>query len=391
MARKTLSDRGVAALKARAKRYFYPDPQLTGHYVRVSPDGTKVFYTQARGPDGKQKWVAIGAADTLAIEEAREQARAVLRRIRAGQSAREEVPDTFRAVAESFLQRHVRAQGLISAGEVERVIRKHVFPVWGDRPFTDIRRVDIAKLLDGIEDRSGPRMADLTLAHLRKMASWFENRDDNYISPYRRGMRRASGTARARVLDDRELVAVWRAAEANGAFGAFVRLALLTAQRKDKIATMKWEDICDGVWKIRTKAREKGTAGELALPPAAVDIIRARPRMGDNPFVFAGRGNWPFNIWTKGKRRLDKASGVSGWTIHDLRRTARSLLSRAGVQPHICERTLGHKLQGVEAVYDRHSYRVEMGAALRKLAGLIDAIVNPRENVVVMTKRSKRR
>ena len=61
MARKTLTDRGVAALKPRAKRYFYADPELTGHYVRVSESGAKVFYAAARGgPDGKQTWVQVG-------------------------------------------------------------------------------------------------------------------------------------------------------------------------------------------------------------------------------------------------------------------------------------------------------------------------------------------
>ena len=67
-----------------------------------------------------------------------------------------------------------------------------------------------------------------------------------------------------------------------------------------------------------------------------------------------------------------------GWTVHDLRRTARSLMSRAGVRPDIAERVLGHAIKGVEGVYDRHSYREEKAHALKALAGLIENILRPR-------------
>ena len=68
---------------------------------------------------------------------------------------------------------------------------------------------------------------------------------------------------------------------------------------------------------------------------------------------------------------------MAHWTIHDLRRTARSLLSRAGVRPDISERVMGHAIVGVEGVYDRHRYDVEKAHALQALADLIDRILNP--------------
>src|SRR5262249_14724639 len=156
---------------------------------------------------GKQVWTTIGAADVLTIDEARELAREIIKRVRAGLSAHEDRPESFRAVTENFLARHVRAQGLITAGEIERSLRIYVLPTWGDRPFAEIRRADVSKLLDGIEDKHGARMADMVLAILRKMANWQEARDDDYVSPYTRGMRRTSGKARARIriLDDDEI------------------------------------------------------------------------------------------------------------------------------------------------------------------------------------------
>lgn len=75
------------------------------------------------------------------------------------------------------------------------------------------------------------------------------------------------------------------------------------------------------------------------------------------------------------------------WTIHDLRRTARSLMSRAGVLSEHAERVMGHAIGGVEGVYDRHSYFDEKADVLARLAALIDSIVHPRANVVAMKKR----
>src|SRR5262249_19521398 len=154
-----------------------------------------------------------------------------------------------------------------------------------------IRRSDVAALLDEVEDDHGARQADYVLAIVRGVMNWYATRHDDYVPPIVRGMRRTNPKerARSRILTDDEIRAVWKAAEANGAFGALVRLLLLTAQRRDKVVSMRWHDIAlDGTWTIPVEAREKGTAGELMLPEMALDIIRAQPHLGDNPYVLAG-------------------------------------------------------------------------------------------------------
>jgi integrase len=396
--RKSLTDKGVTALKPRAARYAFPDPEMRGHYVRVQPSGAKSFVAVTLDPHGKQVWATIGPCDVLSIKEARTRARTAIQRIRDGKLPFEQ-PDkaeTFQDVAEQWLKRHVRAKGLRSEGEVTRLLHAHAYPAWKGRPFLAVRRSDVAALLDEVEDDHGARQADYVLAIVRGVMNWYATRHDDYVPPIVKGMRRTNPKerARARTLDDGELRAVWKAAEANGTFGALVRLLLLTAQRRDKVVSMKWADIStDGVWSIPAEAREKGTAGELALAPMALGIIRTQPRLGDNPYVLAGRGNGHINGFSKAKRQLDaKLPKLPQWQLHDLRRTARSLLSRAGVRPEVAERTLGHTRQGVEAVYDRHSFFNEKADALQRLAALIDGIVNPRENVVpIQRKRSKRR
>ncbi len=157
---------------------------------------------------------------------------------------------------------------------------------------------------------------------------------------------------------------------------------LLTAQRREKIRSMKWSELKDGVWTLPREPGEKTNAGVLRLPRLALDIIEAREREADNPFVFPGRATGkPFNSFSQGKVELDAelTEPIPNWTLHDLRRTAKSLMARAGVTPHVSERVLGHTIKGVEGTYDRHGYEAEKAHALEALAALVERIINPPE------------
>ena len=395
--RKTLSDKGVAALKPRASRYTFPDPELRGHYVRVQPGGAKSFVAVALNPDAKQIWTTLGPADVLTIDEARGKARDAIKRVRAGLPALEAPPTkpaTFQDIAEQWLARHVRPNQLRSEKEITRLLRVHVFPAWGGRPFLGIRRSDVAALLDHVQDHHSARQADYVLNVVRSVMNWYATRHDDYVPPIVRGMRRENpgAQARARILGDDELRTIWKAAEANATFGGIIRLCLLTAQRRTKVAAIRWHDITiDGEWTIPKESREKDTAGSLVLPEAALAVMRAQPRIGDNPYVFAGRGDGRFAGFSQAKARFDAKlpAAMPAWVLHDLRRTARSLLSRAGIRPDIAERVMGHAIAGVEGVYDRHSYRDEKADALTRLAALVGSIVDPPPaNVTAMRQRA---
>ena len=127
-----------------------------------------------------------------------------------------------------------------------------------------------------------------------------------------------------------------------------------------------------------------------------VDRWKSEER-GDNPYVFAGRlKDSHVAGFSKLKPKLDtaisKALGapVAPWVLHDLRRTARSLMSRAGVEADIAERVLGHAIPGVQGIYDRHSYAAEKANALARLADLIGQIVAPAGGNVVPIRRKGR-
>jgi len=149
--RKTLTDAGVKALSPRTTPY--PDPELPGHYIRVRPTGIKTFVAVARAQSGKQIWHTIGPSTLYTIEQAREKAREAIKAIRDGRDRAG--PETFEAVAENWFTRHVEKEKLISTSKVRSCLDRQLIPAWRGRDFTSIRRTDVAKLLDSVEDASG--------------------------------------------------------------------------------------------------------------------------------------------------------------------------------------------------------------------------------------------
>ena len=378
MATRTLTDKTIETLKPKPTRYAVPDPKLAGHYVRINPTGTKMFVAVMRDPNGKQIWHTIGNTQLHSIEEARDLARAAMKAIKGGQDRRG--PKSVQTVAGEWFGRHVVAKRLITEREIKRILDNNIVPAWGGRDFESIRRGHIVELLDQIEDNNGPSAADATLKVVRSICNWYATRHENYNSPIVRGMQRVNQKERerSRILSDDEIRSVWKAAEGNGTFGAIVRLLLLTAQRRTTVAAMKWEHINGDTWSIPNDNRRlKGTGGDLVLPEMALDIIKAQPRFASSPYVLSGRFDGThFGNFGHGKSNFDaKLPPMPEWNLHDLRRTARSLMSRAGVLPHNAERVLGHVQGGVAGIYDRHAYKEEKGQALKMLAGLIENIL----------------
>ena len=402
--RQVLTDKMIADLPRKAKPYFYGDPEMPRHGVRVVPGGPPhSFYVVARSPGGRQRWKKIGdTGAALPIKEAREKARHVIERIAQGLEPEEPVPvvkDSVADVCANYLKLHVEKNKILTAPDIRRMLSNYVLPAWGKRVFTDLKRSDVTALLDHIEavglgkkkkSRGAPkgsrsRQADQVLALLTAIGRWHQGRVDDWTCPYA-GMKRRvlkDDRARSRQLDDDELRAVWLAAEKLGADGAFFQVALLCAQRREKVVTMKWSAIApDGTWTIpRLSNREKNTADKLRLPRQALDILKRVPRFAGNDYVFVS-GRSKTKTKTKNiadaKAALDEASGVTGWVTHDLRRNARSLMKRAGVDTEVAELVLGHRLlkSAVQKVYDVSEPDYEaMAEAVQAAANLLDRIV----------------
>jgi integrase len=350
--RKGLTDKQVAALPRKTKRYALPDPVQPGLVLRIPPKGPISFVAVARYPKGKQAWHTVATTGTHGIDEARALARAAVRRVKAGLPPSETTPpppQSVAAITTLWLERKVDGEGHRSAYEQRRILNRYILPRIGSRIFNNLRRSEIALLLDAIADRHGRPQADAALRVLTSVASWWATRDDTYQAPFVRGMRRSPPARRDRILDDGEIRTLWSTADSFGSLGALLKLALMTAQRREKLFTMAWTDIdANGVWLIPRQAREKGVGGALKLPRLALEIIHQQPRVGS--YVLTPR---PHN---RTLQRFRKETGATGWTVHDLRRTARSLSSRAGVQTEISERVLGHAVGPIQQTYDVHAY-----------------------------------
>jgi integrase len=372
---KRLTEEGIARLKAPAgKQVDYRDAGMPGLVLRVNYGGAKIWRAAHRKPgkDGNryESAVKIGRWPHLGVAEARDKARRVLADLADPAKAADET--TFGQVIESYLARH--AKGLRTARFIEWALRKYVLPHWEHKRFASIRRSDIKTLRDGIESQ---RQGDLVLSYIRVMMNEYAKDHDDYVSPIVRGMGRykIADHRRSRVLGDDEIRALWKVASQLGAFGALCQFLLLTAQRLGVALAMTWDQVVDGAWVIPKLDRAKGTGEVLTLPKLALEIIAAQPRLRAEPRVFLAGG---VAVHKKAIDQLMRAElgDLPPWRIHDLRRSARSLMARVGVPRDHAEMVLGHRVGSqVMQTYDRYSYRDEKAAALRALARGVARIV----------------
>jgi Arm DNA-binding domain/Phage integrase family/Phage integrase central domain len=383
-----------------AERTVYWDESLSGFGLMVTRAGHRSFVAQYRANGLSRRYTL---KDVLSLKEARKEARAVLGSVARGhdpvaERRREamEATNTLTAIAEDYLARE--AKRLRSIAERRRIFQRYIYPKLGARQIDSIRRSDIIRLLDRIEDESGPAMADYVLAMLRRLMGWHASRDDEFRSPIVRGMARTKPRERARqrMLSDDELRAVWRAAETAGtAYGHLLRFILLTATRLREAANMRRDEILPGGdWLIPGSRYKNKRDFLLPLSDAAKAALAQVPQIGRKGWVFSTDGQTPISGFSKFKERFDekilavrrkadpKAEPLPNWVVHDLRRTARSLMSRAGVDPDHAERARGHTIAGIRGTYDLHQYRDEKKRAFEALATQVERIVNPQPNVV---------
>lgn len=378
--------------------------------VRVSPKGAKTFLVMPRIPvSGTQRKtrarIVLGRFPEMSLEKAFEKAHAAYREAKAGRNIakpeQKPIGDRFEGALQNFLAE--RVNGTRSAKETKRHFDVYVLPYWRDRPMRSLKRRDVKELLREIANKKvgdglgGAVQADRVLTSVRRFFNWYLTEDDEFTSPVVRGMNLTNTRKRARhrVLTDAEIRAVMVTAPQQGAFGALVKGLLLTAQRRNEVAFLGRSEIGDvvvngaahrDVWTIPEARYKTKRTHVVPLSKAAKELIEAQPivktERGDSDLVFTLNGDNPVSNISRCKAKFDKAmlkclgaKEMPNWTLHDLRRTAKTLMQRAGVRPDISERVLGHVIEGVEGTYDRYDYLREKREALEALAGLVDLIV----------------
>ena len=380
----------ATAIDGKDRTIFW-DQAMSGFGLMVTAAGSRSYVVQYRA--GRSSRRLTIDAGKLSLDEARKEARKTLGSVAKGGDPLAERraklaagADTLQSITEEYLARE--GKKLRSYAQRRAVLERLVFPKIGARQINEIKRREIRQLLDHVEDTAGPAQADIVLAFLSKIFNWHAIQSDDFHSPIIKGMARHKGTARERILTDDELRAVWQTAEAStGPWGAFIRFLLLTCTRRNEAARMVWTEVVGTDWTIPSSRYKTAVDVTLPLSQAARGVLAAIPRFQNCPYVFTNDGRSPISGFSRSKKAFDQVCGVKGWTLHDLRRTARSLMSRAGVNPDHAERSLGHKIKGVRGTYDRHAYQAEMLRAFEALAQQIDRIVNPTANVVQITGR----
>jgi integrase len=363
------------------ERTVYWDATLPSFGLAVTERGAKSYVIQYRSGRISRRYTINSV---LGLEDARREARAVLGQVARGhdpvlerRKASDAGRNTLRAVCERYL---VREGGkLRTTAKRQANLERLVYPVLGDRQIDDIKRSDINALLDDIEDLRGAAMADQVLATLRRIANWHAIRDDQFRTPFVRGMarRKPEERERDRILNDDELRAVWRTAEVfPSPWGQFIRFLLLTACRRTEASAMTWSELSGDKWTIPKERYKTGVEVTLPLSTAAMKVLAEIPRIKDCEYVFTTDARHPISGFSTFKLKFDVACGVKDWRLHDLRRTSRSLLSRTGVNADIAERCMGHTLSAVRGVYDKYHYIPEMRVAFESLAAQINAVLN---------------
>jgi len=389
MACTKLTKHQIDAQQPSAKDLYLWDTSPPGFGVRVRPSGAKTFvysYRAGGGRSARKSRHTIGRYGKITLEQARNQAQQLAGHVAAGRNPSadraaqrlEKARDrqTFAVVADEFIERYARDRNR-TWREYARILDHNVKPRIGNRPIHELTRRDVVGLLDHVADNSGAVMADHVLAVVRKLCNWHAARDDEFRSPIVMGMARTRprDVARDRILTDDEIRAIFGALDsASYPFAPLIKLMFFTAQRRQEVAEARWDELHDGMWTIPAERYKTKRPNVVPLPEAACAIIGMLPRLG--PLVFTTSGTTPFSGFSKAKRHLDEVSGVSDWRLHDIRRTARTLMVRIGVRPDIAERVLGHAIPGVAGVYDRYDYIKEKGDALEALASEIELIVN---------------
>ena len=377
MARKKLSALSIPTLSPGN----WPDTVTPGLTLRVGANRKTWTYRYRAG--GKNPRLTLGHFPKLTLAEAREAARKASERIDNGVMPAAPAPHPRSAAAltlETLIDRYEALRTKEGARikalpEAMASLRRNLKP-WLSHPADQFSKADLRAARDGADKSSGMIAANRFLAYLGPVMRWAAQEDlvpVNFVPD----IRRAPESKRERVLSNRELAAIWRACDGLGSreaaqnFGRMIRFLMIVAQRRDEAASLRHGDILDGVW--RQADNKSSRPHSIPLPPLAL----AQVGQGEaRELVFAGRSG-KLSGFSKMKAALDEKSGVSGWHVHDLRRTAATNMQTLGVRNDIVQSILNHAVPGVGGVYLRSELEKQKAEALATWATALTRIIKP--------------
>jgi integrase len=373
-----LTDTFIRSLKAKAQRYDIFDASQPGFGVRVATSGAISWVLLTR-QNGTRKRVTIGRYPALSLSKARELARAAQSEIQEGTFGQKKAPMTFSAAIEDWYAREQRARKSFS--QVEQAMALHVLPYLGRHEFDQVTKADLMRVVDRVADQGKLTQANRVRAFVTRFFNWAVERDLVAASPATSLPKPAVEISRDRVLSMTELHAVWHTADQMGfPFGRIVQILILTAQRRDEVAGMRWSelDLERDRWVISKDRAKNGKAHIVHLSSQAIAILASLPKREDCDFVFSTTGQTAVSGFSRAKAAIDVRSGVTGWRLHDLRRSVATYMADdLKIAPVVVDRILNHvtgSLRGVAAVYQRSEFLADRKVALETWGLLVEKL-----------------
>jgi integrase len=356
------------------------DKGYPGLALRLSYGGNRswVYFYRI---SGRLRRMTLGTYPGLSLADAREAWRNARNDAQSGREPTRprdptDIDSTFERALENWLKRDQSANRTKDA--IKRLIDKDATPAWRHRHIADIGRSDVLDVIDKVVDRGAPITARRLHAHLHRFFTWHTGRGKISLNPMAHMPKPGAETRRDRVLSDRELVAVWKAAgELGWPFGDAIRLLILTGARREEIGGLNWAEIDSDTIKLAGERTKNGEPHTIPLALPATTVLQHVPRIANSERVFTTNGKTSVSGWSRAKRNADELSKVKDWRIHDLRRTVATGLQKLGVNLQTIEAVLGHtsgSRSGVVGVYQRHSFDAEKRAALEAWAAHVMAL-----------------
>jgi integrase len=389
-----LNDRTVTearpTLPAGKSEAIFFDDDIAGFGLRLRRAGSRTWVYQYWLGDRSRR-MTLGKWPKLSAKQARDLVDVLAAKVALGQDPAEEKiqnrtrKETFGEIAGDYLAAQATRLRPRSLEEVRRHLNNHATPLHG-LPIAKMQRRDVAELLTAIAAGSGPVAANRVRSSISAMFHWAMKAGIAESNPAA-FTNKEGERPRSRVLSVGELRDIWTALP-EGDYGSILKLLILTGQRRTEIGDLRWSEIDPkrGVICLPPERVKNTRRHTIPMSEAVRSIVRAIPKTEGRDFVF-GYGTGGFSGWSRCKERLDatinarRKKPMDPWTIHDLRRTAATMMADdLGVLPFVVEAVLNHASgrSGVAGVYNLAKYEKVMQSALTAWAKRVAEIV--REN-----------
>lgn len=394
----------IENLKPKATRYEVWDGE--GFGMRISPNGIKSWVAVFRF-NGIRKRITYGNYPKMSLSAAHKAHADAMEQVEAGidpcakkkliTQTHKEAP-TVNDLIHEYIEKWAKPRKR-SWQEDQRILNKEVSPAWGNSKAKEIKRRDIIALLDDIQSRA-PIMANRTLAVVRRMFNFAIERDILEMSPCAQLKMPSAENQKDRMLSEDEIKIFWNAISGSSFFPSTIwalKMALITGQRKNEIASMRWDEVNlkEKVWEIPASKSKNKKLHRVPLSKLAMDILNESKKKMANPI-------WVFPAPVRAKHiagaTIHKAvslsleppepkkrtsnrnltplfNGIAKFTPHDLRRTAASHMTKLGISRLVVSKILNHVESSVTAIYDRHTYDLEKRNALDKWSKKLEEII----------------